>query len=130
MHKLTSEQTKAVDTIIAHFDVNRVLNVMQALSWRWLINGSLVPPTKPDILLTARRILIEAIKLSESHPEGGYASTGGLEAFCEHNYLTLKFVLTSEEYDMEADEALVIFEETVAKDYESVVKQYARKHCK
>jgi hypothetical protein len=127
MVQLTPEQLKAVDTIISNFDVTRVLNAMHSTSWRWLINGRLVPPTKPDILITARKALIEAIRISIAQKEDGYYSVGGLEASCVDNYLTLKFVLTTEEYDMDKDLTPgVQVEEDTIKDYESVVKQYAR----
>jgi len=128
MIKLTLKQQYAINAVIKNFDVTRVLNAMQATGWRWLINGKLVPPTKPDILICARRILTIAVQNSVTSSNGkGSCYTGGLEATCEDNYLTLKFVLTMEEFDIDKiNDIFARSNENATEDYESIVKQYAK----
>jgi|DEB0MinimDraft_3_1074331.scaffolds.fasta_scaffold03275_10 hypothetical protein len=128
MIELTSKQQDAINAVIENFDVTRVMNAMQATDWRWFINGKLVPLTKPDILMCAREILTIAVQNSVTSSDGkGYCYTGGLEAACKDDFLTLKFVLPTGEFDIKSvNDISAKSNESATEDYESIVKQYAK----
>lgn len=100
-----------VNEVLAHFDFERVREVMGALNWTWAGRGI---PTMRDLKEEAEQLMYGAIKQAtdpgnlEHHDIGWISATGGFKAMAwknEDNTLAkvqLEFIVT----DWDADDSL------------------------
>ena len=87
---------RQVVEVLESFDFDRVLKVMESLSWTWA-NLDRVP-TRTELVAEARRLLVEL----DGHP--GVHGSGGLRAsYKEDGTLSLKFILCESWSDLDED---------------------------
>jgi len=84
---------KQIDSIMDWFEFERVHTAMVALDWSWCDYGI---PSVPEIRAEARDILEHVIRIG-----GGYVSTGGFKASLTEDQLSLEFIVSDWQVDLE-----------------------------
>lgn len=99
---MTDSEAKAIDKIMEEFEFSYVQEAMSKMNWVWATGGldsTFHVPTINQLRTTAHRLLVDVVE--EGHT---YHSTGGFVATLNKGrYLTLQFVLKSEETDIQCD---------------------------
>lgn len=67
----------------------RIRAAMQAVDWRWYIDGQMVIPTVEDL-----RACVESLSNSAREHPGGRIMSGGFEALYSNGRLRVTFVLS------------------------------------
>lgn len=96
MVKPTKTKQQMVDEIMDWFDFDRVHKVMVALDWHWASADDGIP-SKGELRKVARELLWRVLENKDEYK----IATGGFQASYENEVLSLKFIVSDWEVDLE-----------------------------
>lgn len=98
---------------IKHFDTEKVIKVMRALSWTWAVDGKTMIPCRTEIIKTIIRLAIDAVNYANSkYSDPGVpvsSGTGGLEVtyLPWKNKFVIQFITESTDVYTDIDEDVI-----------------------